>query len=242
MLQDLTTDLGNSLSLDDTLALLSVRLARTIHYDAVGIYLIDRGVLVPRFVKGESYRLFSSLRIPVGHGLSGWVAENGQPIVNGNPAVEAGYLDDPRLVTPLRSAIAVPLRVDDTTIGVLSLYSLAAEAFTADDRRMLLAAAPRAARAIRNSIRFETATLIADSDDLTGLYNSRFLFAHLQREIEKNAPHRGEFAVLLMDLDGFKQANDQHGHLVGNRILQKVAMELRRVCRAERCGGAPRRG
>ncbi len=232
VLQDLTTDLGNSLSLDDTLALLSVRLARTIHYDAVAIYLLDRGVLVPRFVKGESYRLFSSLHIPIGQGLSGWVAENGQPIVNGNPAVEAGYLDDPRLVTPLRSAIAVPLRVDDTTIGVLSLYNLAAEAFTADDRRMLLAAAPRAARAIRNSIRFETATLIADTDDLTGLYNSRFLFAHLQREIEKNMPHRTEFAVLLMDLDGFKQANDQHGHLVGNRILQKVAMELRRVCRA----------
>jgi diguanylate cyclase (GGDEF)-like protein/putative nucleotidyltransferase with HDIG domain len=232
MLQHLTSDLGNSLSVEDTLALLSVRLARTIRHDAVAIYLLDRGALVPRFVKGESYRLFNSLRIPVGQGLSGWVAENNQPIVNGNPAVEAGYLDDPRLVTPLRSAVAVPLRVDETTIGVLTLYSLAAEAFTADDRRMLLAAAPRAARAIRNSLSFETATLIADTDDLTGLYNSRYLFAHLEKEIGRHMPLGAEFAVLLMDLDGFKQANDRHGHLVGNRILQKVATELRRVCRA----------
>ena len=53
--------------------------------------------------------LFSSLRIPVGQGLSGWVAENRKPILNGNPSVESGYLNNPSVFSTLRSAIAVPL-------------------------------------------------------------------------------------------------------------------------------------
>src|SRR5208283_3322790 len=91
MLVEVANDLGSSLSLDETLALLAVRLAKSIPHDAVVIWIRHQDELVPRYVKGESFRLFSSLRIPIGQGLSGWVAENHLPIVNGNPAVESGY-------------------------------------------------------------------------------------------------------------------------------------------------------
>jgi diguanylate cyclase (GGDEF)-like protein len=188
--------------------------------------------LIPRFVKGESFRLFSSLEIPVGQGLSGWVAENNMPILNGNPAVEAGYMNDPRLVTPLRSALAVPLRSKDRIVGVMSLYSLRAAAFTADHRRMLLAIARRAGHAIENSERFEMATNAPDIDELTGLVNARHLLTHLQQEVARNARSGDSFAVILIDLDGFRNANDQYGHLAGNRVLQAVSAGLRRNCRA----------
>ncbi len=55
------------------------------------------------------YRKFASLEVPVGVGLSGWVAENARSIVNGNPSVEPGYLVDPVKFNALRSALAVPL-------------------------------------------------------------------------------------------------------------------------------------
>jgi diguanylate cyclase (GGDEF)-like protein/putative nucleotidyltransferase with HDIG domain len=232
LLIEVTNDLGNSLSLDETLALLAVRVNRIVEHDAIGIYLIQDGKLIPRYVKGESFRLLSSLEIPVGHGLSGWVAENDLPILNGNPAVESGYLNDPRLVTPLRSAVAVPLRSKDRIVGVLTLYSLQSAAFTADHRRILLAVAPKAGYAIENSLRFEMATNAADTDELTGLVNARYLFSHLQQEVSRNSRSDDSFAVILMDLDGFKNANDQYGHLAGNRILQAVAAGLRRNCRA----------
>jgi diguanylate cyclase (GGDEF)-like protein len=182
--------------------------------------------------EGREFPLLSSLEIPVGHGLSGWVAENNLPILNGNPAVEPGYLNDPRLVTPLRSAVAVPLRSKDKIVGVLTLYSLQSAAFTADHRRILLAIAPKAGYAIENSLRFEMATNAADTDELTGLVNARYLFSHLQQEVARNSRSDDSFAVILMDLDGFKNANDQYGHLAGNRILQAVAAGLRRNCRA----------
>jgi diguanylate cyclase (GGDEF)-like protein/putative nucleotidyltransferase with HDIG domain len=232
LLTEFINDLGNSLSIDDTLALLAVRLTKVVKHDAVAVYLLQNGRLVPRYVKGESYRLLSSLEIPLGQGLSGWVAENNVPIVNGNPGVEAGYLNDPRQVTTLRSAIVVPLRSRENLLGVLALYSLEAEAFTADDKRLLLAIAPKAAHAVENSLRFERASSAADTDDLTGLANARFLFSHLGREIA-NCTRSGEsFAVIMMDLDRFKQANDHYGHLAGNRILQAVAAGLRRNTRA----------
>ncbi len=201
-------------------------------HDAIAIYLVQEDKLIPRYVKGESFRLFSSLEIPVGQGLSGWVAENDLPILNGNPAVESGYLNDPRHVTPLRSAVSVPLRSKDRIVAVLTLYSLRAAAFTSDHRRVMLAIAPRAGHAIENSLRFERATNAADTDELTGLVNSRYLFTHLQQEVARNSRSREDFAVILIDLDGFKDANDQYGHLAGNRILQAVAAGLRRNCRA----------
>ena len=232
LLIEVTNDLGNSLSLDETLALLAVRVGKIVEHDAIGIYLVQDSKLSPRYVKGESFRLFSSLSIPVGQGLSGWVAENNLPILNGNPAVEPGYMNDPRLVTPLRSAISVPLRSKDRTVGVLTLYSLRSTAFTADHRRILLAIAPKAGHAIDNSLRFEFASNAADTDELTGLVNARYLFAHLQQEVARNSRSGGAFAVVLLDLDGFKSANDRFGHLAGNRILQAVAAGLRQNCRA----------
>ncbi|PYX06146.1 MAG: hypothetical protein DMG88_19425 [Acidobacteria bacterium] len=104
---ELSQDLGASLSLGETLSVFSMKLKRLVPYDAIAIY-VKRGVeLIPEYVNGDNFRLFSSLRIPLGHGLSGWVAQNRKPIVNGNPSVEPGYLNDPTKFSALRSALAV---------------------------------------------------------------------------------------------------------------------------------------
>jgi diguanylate cyclase (GGDEF)-like protein/putative nucleotidyltransferase with HDIG domain len=230
-LVEITNDLGSSLSLSETLALLAVRLEKTIHHDTVVIYIRQGDELIPSFVRGESFRLFSSLRIPIGQGISGWVAENDRVIVNGNPAVEAGYLNDPRKVTPLRSAIAVPLRGREQVIGVLALYHLSGEAFTPDHRRILLNISPKVGLVIENSLHFQDAKTAAEEDELTGLLNSKSLFQQLHDQVVASSKRGGTLSVIVMDLDGFKRANDEHGHLAGNRVLANVAAGLRRICR-----------
>src|SRR5579859_3866835 len=109
MLFELSQTIGNSLSLDETLSVLSVRLKRLIPYDSIAIYCKKDDRLIPEFVTGDNFRLFSSLQIPMGQGLSGWVAQNRKAIVNGNPSVEPGYLADDTKFSTLRSALAVPL-------------------------------------------------------------------------------------------------------------------------------------
>jgi len=231
MLLETTSELGNSLSLDETLALLTTRLGRMIEHDAIAVYLVENNALRPHFVKGESFRLLSSLAIPMGQGLSGWVAENDTPIVNGNPAVEPGYLNDPTKVTMLRSAISVPLRSQDGLVGVLTLYHLRVEAFTGDDLRLLMAIAPKAGTAIRNAVQFESAAAAAETDVLTGLPNARFLFPWMQQEVANARVTGSPVSISVLDLDQFKAANDRFGHLAGNRILQAVADAFRRSCR-----------
>ena len=100
---EISQDLGNSLSLDETLSVLAVRLRKIIPHHSLAIWVRRDNVLLPEYVTGEDFRLFSSLEIPVGQGLSGWVAENRKPIVNGNPSVEPGYLNDPAKI--LHSAV-----------------------------------------------------------------------------------------------------------------------------------------
>jgi len=232
-LVEVANDLGTSLSLDETLALLAVRLAKSIPHDAVVIYIRQQEELIPRYVKGESFRLFSSLRIPIGQGLSGWVAENHRPILNGNPAVESGYLADPTKVTPLRSAIAVPLQGRDRVVGVLTLYRLQPDAFTLDHRRILLNISAKVGVVVENALTFEHVQDEARLDELTGLLNSRALFELLDQRVRSCAEKNGSLAVIVMDLDGFKKANDEHGHLAGNRVLQSVAAGLKKCCRVQ---------
>jgi putative nucleotidyltransferase with HDIG domain len=122
-----------ALTIAELASLLSVRLRALAPYDSMAVYFLKNGLLVPEFVTGENFRLFSALRIPLGEGLSGWVAQNDKAILNGNPSVEPGYLNDRAKWSTLRSALAVPLRGASGVIAVLALYRAAQDAFTADD-------------------------------------------------------------------------------------------------------------
>ncbi len=102
-------------------------------YDVVVVYLRHGECLTPQWIDGHDFELFASLEIPVGGGLSGWVAENGKAIVNGNPSVEPGYLNDPSRFSTLRSALAVPLISASGITGVLSAYLTQRDAFTSAD-------------------------------------------------------------------------------------------------------------
>jgi putative nucleotidyltransferase with HDIG domain len=128
---------GASLRTEDILSLLAVRLKRLVPHDSMAVYVPKNGTLAAEFVSGENFRLFSSLRIPEGEGLSGWVAQNHKAILNGNPSVEPGYLNDPTKYSTLRSALAVPLEGSTGVAAVLALYRAGQDAFTADDLRVV---------------------------------------------------------------------------------------------------------
>jgi len=145
--------LGNWFTLDDTLALLAVRVKHMLPHDSMAVYVIRNKILTPEFVSGENFRLFSSLRIPVGEGLSGWVAQNSKAILNGNPSVEPGYLNDPSKYSTLRSALAVPLEGTAGVVAVLALYRARQDAFSRDDLSVLQAIGPRLGLAVENALR-----------------------------------------------------------------------------------------
>jgi len=228
---EMSQDLGNSLSLNETLSVLEVKLRRIIPHDAIAIYIVREKVLKPEYVSGDDFRLFSSLSIPIGQGLSGWVAENRQPIVNGNPSVEPGYLNDPNKFSILRSALAVPLEGLNGVVGVLTLYHVEKDAFIKDHLRILMALSSKLSLSIENALKYQQASSSATTDYVTGLPNARSLFLHLDAEVARCKRDAISLAVLVCDLDGFKQVNDRLGHLEGNRALEAVAAEFKAQCR-----------
>jgi diguanylate cyclase (GGDEF)-like protein/putative nucleotidyltransferase with HDIG domain len=228
---ELSQDLGVSLSLSETLSVLSMRLRRMIPYDSIAVFVNRNGWLLPELVSGENFRALSSLKIRVGEGLCGWVAENCRPIMNGNPQVEAGYTFDPSKHTALQSALVVPLEGLNGVVGVLAMYQANRDAFTPDHLRILLAVASKVALSVENALKYQQAESSATTDYLTGLPNARSLFVHLAQEVARCRRMKTQLAVLVCDIDGFKQINDSFGHLEGDKLLREFTTRLKDVCR-----------
>jgi len=228
---ELSQDLGISLSLSETLSVLSMRLRRMIPYDSIAVFVNRNGWLLPELVSGENFRTLSALKVKVGEGLCGWVAENCKPIVNGNPQVEAGYVVDPAKQTALQSALVVPLEGLNGVVGVLAMYQANRDAFTPDHLRILLAVASKVALSVENALKYQQAESSATTDYLTGLPNARSLFVHLAQEVARCRRMKTSLAVLVCDIDGFKQINDSFGHLEGDKLLREFTSRLKDVCR-----------
>ena len=232
MLHELTQDLGNSLSLHEALAFVGVRLKRLIPYETVACYMKREQKLIPEYVSGDNLRLFTSLEIPIGQGLSGWVADNNRPILNGNPSVEAGYLNDPTKYSTLRSALAVPLNGAEGVMGVLALYRSDRDSFSKENLRILLAISTQVALAMENALSQRVHESPMTTDYLTNLPNARSLFRTLDAELSGAQRRGARLAIVVTDLDGFKQINDRNGHLAGNKVLRLIADGLRENCTA----------
>src|SRR5271170_4130190 len=227
---ELSQDLGNSLSLSETLSVLSMRLRKLIAYDSIAVFVNRNGWLLPELVSGENFRVLSSLKIRVGEGLCGWVAENCKPIINGNPQVESGYVADPKTAS-LSSALAVPLQGLNGVVGVLSMYHSTTDAFTPDHLRILLAVASKVALSVENALKYQQAESSATTDYLTGLPNARSLFVHLAQEVARCRRMQSSLAVMVCDIDGLKKINDSLGHLEGDKLLREFSARLKDACR-----------
>jgi diguanylate cyclase (GGDEF)-like protein/putative nucleotidyltransferase with HDIG domain len=231
-LLEFTKELGRSLSLYETLSLVAARLRKLVPYDAVAIYLLRGDKLIPEYVTGDDFRVFSSLQIPMGEGLSGWVAQNRKPILNGNPSVEPNCVREGHPGSCMSSALALPLmRSGEEVLGVLAMYKQEADAFSSDHLRILLAMSDKIVTSIDNAMKYQAAADLANIDYLTGLPNARSLFLHLDAEIARCTREGSRFAVIVCDLNGFKAFNDKFGHLAGNKVLETFATKLRLVCR-----------
>ena len=235
---ELTQELSGSLRLEEMLLLVSERLQQLVPFDCIAVYVRQGAVLKAKYARGPRSRVLASLEIPVGQGLSGWVTENGKSILNGNPAMEPGYLQDGGELAWLKSALSVPLNGGSEQFsGVLTLYREEPNAYNKDNLRILLAVSDKIARAVERAMAFQQARHEADTDELTGLPNARSLFVHMEKELARCESQSGRLAVMVCDLDGFKHVNDSFGHLVGNEVLKRVAAILRANCRDSDCVG-----
>ena len=147
------------LSREEALAVASMRLKQMVPCDAMAFYGCDGRVLRSNLVTGDDRGLLTSLRIPMGEGLVGWVAETGTPIMNGNPQVEPGFVREGIETSRLSSALALPLEEGGRIAGVLALYRARVDAFSTDDLETLRPLCPAVASILVESENTDTQNL-----------------------------------------------------------------------------------
>lgn len=196
---------------------------------------IDTGELVFDVVVGPSAETIKNLRLPMGEGIAGWVAEHREPTLVAKPA------EDPRFMSRLdeathlvtRSVLAVPLICRDELLGVLQLVRTgeATEPYNDQDLEVIAPLADFVAIALDNARSFQRVEELTLVDDWTGLFNARYLRQVLPNELMRAQRYFHGLSLLFVDLDNFKRVNDTYGHPIGSELLREVAQFIRETTR-----------
>jgi diguanylate cyclase (GGDEF)-like protein len=168
-----------------------------------------------------------------------WVMRHGSELLSADLAKDSGKQG------ASGSAIAFPLVCRNRTVGVLvgldPVPSSAAPSLSPALSLAFRSVLEPPAIALDNALALQRAEAVSVTDDLTGLYNSRYLNLVLRRESKRASRSGRPLSLLFLDLDGFKQVNDTHGHLAGSKALVEAAVIIRGSARetdvAARFGG-----
>ena len=160
------------------------------------------------------------------HAVGSWVIRSGDVFAAANLA------EDRRVGDAAAAAVmAFPLACRGRTIGALvaidRVPARTAPRFAPGTLTALLGGLEPGAIALENALRVQRAEALSVTDDLTQLYNSRYLSQVLRRETKRASRSGRPLSLLFVDLDGFKAINDTHGHLFGSRALVEAAGVIR---------------
>ena len=224
-LHELTQIIGASLNLQDTVALVAMRLREIVPFDACVIYSLDdkTGRAEPVFAAGEWAEFFSARGVASGEGITGWVVANARGMCNTPPELE--LVGAPiEVASQVRDCISSPLVREDGAFGAVTLFSKTAGAYTAEHLRLLDSVCLHTSGALNNALAHERTRESALTDQLTGLPNARALHLMLEHRLAECRRYEDEVvSVLSIDVDDFKEMNEQFGHGVGDRLLASVS-------------------
>jgi diguanylate cyclase (GGDEF)-like protein len=198
--------------------------------EAWSLLMVDeeKQELVFEAAEGARGREVTAYRVKIGEGVAGWVAQTGKPAIVNDTARDRRFTPrlDARTQFATRSVLCAPLVSRGHTIAVLELINKLGGRFTRADLELMLTLVEPCAIALENAILFQRTEQLTITDDLTKLFNSRYLNLYLGREIKRCKRHGIPLSVIFLDLDGFKGINDQYGHLAGSGTLTEVGAIL----------------
>jgi diguanylate cyclase (GGDEF)-like protein len=232
----LTRSLTSSFDLETILRTILEHMEQIIDAELWTLLMLDEATQELHYAiaaGGEQERL-RGLRVKVGEGVAGWVAEHGETLIvpeaEHDPRITP---NDPVKLSKVRSVIAMPLRGRKGTHGVIEIFNPRADQMTDYTIAYLHILADHAAIAIENARDVARIQQLSITDDCTGLFNARHLYDILGRELERCGRIGQPVSLAFLDLDRFKLVNDEHGHLVGSELLGRTGQRLCELSRQQ---------
>jgi diguanylate cyclase (GGDEF)-like protein len=230
ILTDVVKTANSILEPRKVIELVMEKIQQLIPSEAWSLLMVDeeRQELVFEVALGPKGRDVTAFRLKMGEGVAGWVAQTGKAAIVNDASRDPRFTRrvDARTQFQTRSILCAPLVSRGRTIGVLEIINKLEGRFTRRDLELLLTLVEPCAIAIENAILFQRTEQLTITDDLTRLFNSRYLNLYLGREIKRCKRHGIPLSVIFLDLDGFKGINDQYGHLAGSGTLTEVGTVL----------------
>ncbi len=244
--EDVGKALTSSMELDDILVTIMKKTKEMTNAEAWSVLLIDEetGDLVFEKTDSKKAPKMKKYRLKQGEGIAGWVAREGVPVIVPDVSRDERFSPamDKKLHFKTKSLMCVPIKSQDRVIGVLEVVNKkTGEQFTKDDLDLLMKLIDQTALAIERTSLYQKMEELALTDDLTKLFNTRYLNRTIEMEIQRSNRYRTSISLIFIDIDYFKNVNDQHGHLVGSKLLvemgQLIIKGLRSIDIVARYGG-----
>lgn len=243
--EKITRMLTSSHNLNKILVMMMKRAKEITRAEAWSILLMDEtGNLVFEKTEGKAKKGVKKFRLKPGEGIAGWVANQGVAVVV--PDVSKDKRFSPRVDRyahfKTKSVMAAPIKSRGRILGVLEVINkINGESFTDEDLGILMRLVDQAALAVERITLHQKLEELVITDDLTSLFNTRYLNRSIETEVLRSNRYQTSVAVIFMDIDFFKNINDNYGHLVGSKVLvemgQLLITQLRGLDIVARYGG-----
>lgn len=246
--EEVSKTLTSAVELNVVLGTIMKKAKPLIKAEAWSILLLDEetGELILEKTAGkkEGRKKIKKERLKLGEGIAGWVAQEKIPVVVPDVSKDPRFSNRIDKETDFRtkSIMCVPIMNKGSILGVLEVVNkITNDPFTKEDLDLVLRIVDHAAIAIERSALYQKMTEMSITDDLTKLFNTRYLNRSLDLEISRATRHHTSLSLIFMDVDHFKLINDSYGHLIGSKLLvemgQLLLKSLRTVDIVARYGG-----
>jgi len=231
-------EVGNALvstfDLDMVLELILKCITDVTGAELCSIMLLDEETkeLRIKVARGLSEDVIRSTVLKIGEGISGWVAQEGKPLLIKDIENDTRFGKKSMSKYGSKSLLSVPLLCKDKVIGVVNVNNRSfSKVFTYSELNLLTLFANQAAIAIENARLYKELEIMALTDGVTGIYNHRAFQTRLEEEISRADRYNYSVSIVIIDLDFFKKINDTYGHLEGDNVLREIGVMLNRTVR-----------
>ena len=228
-LLDILQNMVSVLDWDELFKSIIAAFHKRFNFDKFSIYLInaDNNTLELRVESGGDRATGAAVSVHPDKGVVGWCYTYGRGVLINDVKKDQRYVEFNERGKRIRSLACQPLIFRGERLGVLCLDSEKVNAFDEDAFAFLEHIVPLISVSVSNSLSYTLVKEESHTDNLTGLANHRGFVEKFGPLLESTYVGDSQFALLIMDIDHFKQINDTYGHLVGNMILQELAGILR---------------